>query len=200
LTGGNLSANSGVDVVFGAGRSRFGRIGDGSADVESGLGDRRGIRVSDPGTAEVRLVSTHLRGAQSVMDGGWWPRARDRSQELPALLTGVGSRFGVVVVRVSLSATVWDATPEQISVGDRIVQVVWVWAPDHLQAVLATLSIREAGVIRLRFGLTDGQPHTLDEIGRVYGVTRERIRQIESHAMTKLRHPARARTLHDYLV
>jgi RNA polymerase primary sigma factor len=71
---------------------------------------------------------------------------------------------------------------------------------DHLQAVLATLSIREAGVIRLRFGLTDGQPHTLDEIGRVYGVSRERIRQIESHAMTKLRHPARARTLHDYLV
>jgi RNA polymerase primary sigma factor len=71
---------------------------------------------------------------------------------------------------------------------------------DHLQAVLATLSIREAGVIRLRFGLTDGQPHTLDEIGRVYGVSRERIRQIESHAMTRLRHPARARTLHDYLV
>jgi hypothetical protein len=54
----------------------------------------------------------------------------DRSQELPALLTAVGSRFGVVVVRVSLSATVWDATPEQISVGDRIVQVVWVWAPE----------------------------------------------------------------------
>jgi hypothetical protein len=130
LTGGILSANSGVDVVFGAGRSRFGRIGDGSADVESGLGDRRGLRLSDPGTAEVRLVSTHLRGAQSVVDGGWWPRTRDRSQELPALLTAVGSRFGVVVVRVSLSATVWDATPEQISVGDRIVQVVWVWAPE----------------------------------------------------------------------
>jgi RNA polymerase primary sigma factor len=71
---------------------------------------------------------------------------------------------------------------------------------DQLQSVLATLSIREAGVIRLRFGLTDGRPHTLDEIGRVYGVTRERIRQIESHAMTKLRHPAHARTLHDYLV
>jgi RNA polymerase primary sigma factor len=71
---------------------------------------------------------------------------------------------------------------------------------DNLQAVLATLSEREAGVIRLRFGLTDGQPHTLHEIGRVYGVTRERIRQIESHAMTKLRHPAHARTLHDYLV
>ena len=98
--------------------------------MESGLGDRRGIRVSDPGTAEVRLVSTHLRGAQSVMDGGWWPRTRDRSQELPALLTGVGSRFGVVVARVSPSVTVGDATLEQISVGDRIVQVAWFRAPE----------------------------------------------------------------------
>jgi Family of unknown function (DUF5994) len=98
--------------------------------VASGLGDRRGIRVSDPGAAEVRLVSTHLRGAQSVLDGGWWPRTRDVSKELPALLTAVGSRFGVVVARVSLSATVWDATPEQISVGDRIVQVAWFRARD----------------------------------------------------------------------
>jgi RNA polymerase primary sigma factor len=66
--------------------------------------------------------------------------------------------------------------------------------------VLATLSTREAGVIRLRFGLTDGQPRTLSEIGQVYGVSRERIRQIESHAMTKLRHPAHAPALHGYLV
>jgi len=90
--------------------------------VASGLGDCRGLRLSDLGTAEVRLVSTHLRCAQSVLDGGWWPRTRDVSKELPALLTAVGSRFGVVVGRVSLSATVWDATPEQISVGDWIVQ------------------------------------------------------------------------------
>ena len=60
----------------------------------------------------------------------------------------------------------------------------------ELRNVLATLSDREAGVIRLRFGLTDGRPRTLDEIGRVYGVTRERIRQIEVKTMTKLRHPA----------
>ena len=60
---------------------------------------------------------------------------------------------------------------------------------DQLQSVLATLSEREAGVVRLRFGLTDGQPRTLDEIGQVYGVTRERIRQIESKTMSKLRHP-----------
>ena len=70
---------------------------------------------------------------------------------------------------------------------------------DQLQSVLATLSEREAGVVRLRFGLTDGQPRTLDEIGQVYGVTRERIRQIESKTMSKLRHPSRSQVLRDYL-
>jgi RNA polymerase primary sigma factor len=69
----------------------------------------------------------------------------------------------------------------------------------QLQAVLATLNEREAGVVRLRFGLTDGRSRTLDEIGRVYGVTRERIRQIEARSMTKLRHPARSQKLRDYL-
>ena len=67
------------------------------------------------------------------------------------------------------------------------------------QSVLQTLSEREAGVVRLRFGLTDGQPRTLDEIGQVYGVTRERIRQIESKTMSKLRHPRRSQVLRDYL-
>jgi len=69
----------------------------------------------------------------------------------------------------------------------------------ELQRVLATLSDREAGVIRLRFGFTDGRPHTLDEIGQVYGVTRERIRQIEAKTMTKLRHPAESQTLRGYI-
>ena len=70
---------------------------------------------------------------------------------------------------------------------------------DQLQDVLTTLSEREAGVVRLRFGLTDGMPRTLDEIGQVYGVTRERIRQIESKTMSKLRHPSRSQVLRDYL-
>jgi RNA polymerase primary sigma factor len=70
---------------------------------------------------------------------------------------------------------------------------------DDLRSVLATLSEREAGVIRLRFGLTDGQPHTLDQIGHVYGVTRERVRQIEIETMSKLRQPSRSRTLRGYL-
>jgi len=70
---------------------------------------------------------------------------------------------------------------------------------DELGAVLATLTERESGVIRLRFGLTDGRPRTLDEIGRVYGVTRERIRQIEAKTMNKLRHPARSQVLRVYI-
>jgi RNA polymerase primary sigma factor len=70
---------------------------------------------------------------------------------------------------------------------------------EQLQSVLGTLSEREAGVVSMRFGLTDGQPKTLDEIGKVYGVTRERIRQIESNTMSKLRHPSRSKLLRDYL-
>jgi len=70
---------------------------------------------------------------------------------------------------------------------------------EHLHSVLGTLSEREAGVVSMRFGLADGQPKTLDEIGQVYGVTRERIRQIESKTMSKLRHPSRSQILRDYL-
>ncbi len=70
---------------------------------------------------------------------------------------------------------------------------------EQLHSVLDTLSEREAGVVKMRFGLTDGQPKTLDEIGKVYGVTRERIRQIESKTMSKLRHPSRSQVLRDYL-
>ncbi len=70
---------------------------------------------------------------------------------------------------------------------------------EQLRSVLGALSEREAGVVSMRFGLADGQPKTLEEIGQVYGVTRERIRQIESKTMSKLRHPSRSRVLRDYL-
>ncbi|MFC7402191.1 RNA polymerase sigma factor [Citricoccus sp. GCM10030269] len=70
---------------------------------------------------------------------------------------------------------------------------------EQLHSVLDTLAEREAGVVAMRYGLTDGQPKTLDEIGKVYGVTRERIRQIESKTMSKLRHPSRSQVLRDYL-
>jgi RNA polymerase primary sigma factor len=70
---------------------------------------------------------------------------------------------------------------------------------EQLRSVLDTLSEREAGVVSMRFGLTDGQPKTLDQIGKVYGVTCERIRQIESETMSKLRHPSRSQVLRDFL-
>src|SRR5690606_34036501 len=70
---------------------------------------------------------------------------------------------------------------------------------NEIQGVLATLNTREADIVRMRFGFTGGRPHTLDEISRIHGVTRERIRQIEATTMSKLRHPARAGRLHDWL-
>lgn len=69
----------------------------------------------------------------------------------------------------------------------------------QLEQLLDSLTEREAGVIRMRFGLGDGQTKTLDQIGETFGVTRERIRQIESKTMAKLRHPSRSQSLRDYL-
>ena len=77
--------------------------------------------------------------------------------------------------------------------------VSFILLQEQLHSVLGTLSEREAGVVSMRFGLADGQPKTFDEIGKVYGVTRERIRQIESKAMYKLRHPSRSKLLRDFL-
>ncbi len=107
---------------------------------------------------------------------------------------------------ISLDQTIGDEGDSQL--GDFIEDseavvavdaVSFTLLQDQLQSVLQTLSEREAGVVRLRFGLADGQPRTLDEIGQVYGVTRERIRQIESKTMSKLRHPSRSQVLRDYL-
>ncbi|MBR4399336.1 MAG: RNA polymerase sigma factor [Aeriscardovia sp.] len=85
-----------------------------------------------------------------------------------------------------------DAISPQDAVAFSILQ-------EEFRHVLGTLSSREAGVIKMRYGLEDGQPKTLDDIGRIYGVTRERIRQIESKTMSKLRHPSRSKALMDFL-
>jgi RNA polymerase primary sigma factor len=107
---------------------------------------------------------------------------------------------------ISLDQTIGDEGNSQL--GDFIEDsqavvaidaVAFTLLQDHLQSVLATLSEREASIVQLRFGLTDGPPRTLEEIGQLHGVTRERIRQIETKTMTKLRHPSRCQALRDYL-
>ncbi|MDQ2881452.1 MAG: RNA polymerase sigma factor [Actinomycetota bacterium] len=107
---------------------------------------------------------------------------------------------------ISLDQTIGDEGDSQL--GDFIEDsqatvavdaVSFTLLQDQLRCVLGTLSEREASIVRLRFGLIDGQPHTLDEIGHVHGVTRERIRQIETKTMSKLRHPSRSQSLRDYL-
>ena len=114
--------------------------------------------------------------------------------------------IGIAREPLSLDQTIGDEG--DLRVGDLIEDTGAVIAFDAASAVLLSEQIRhvlsgftarEAGIIRLRFGLTDGRPRTLDEIGRAYGVTRERIRQIETKTMTKLRHPSRVRLLRDYL-
>jgi RNA polymerase primary sigma factor len=75
----------------------------------------------------------------------------------------------------------------------------FIMLQDQLEQVLDNLSVREQRIIQLRFGLTDGHPRTLEEVGREFGVTRERIRQIESKTLAKLRHPSRAQMLREYL-
>ena len=96
--------------------------------------------------------------------------------------------------RVPLAWRIVDgvaATPEQV--------VSFTLLREQLHRLFDTLSVREAGVVSMRFGLSGEEPKTLDEIGKVYGVTRERIRQIESKTMSKLRHPSRSQVLRDYL-
>jgi RNA polymerase primary sigma factor len=70
---------------------------------------------------------------------------------------------------------------------------------EQVAGILHTLTVREKRVIELRYGMTDGRPHTLEEVGAAFGVTRERIRQIEGKTLSKLRHPSRSDQLRDYL-
>jgi RNA polymerase primary sigma factor len=97
---------------------------------------------------------------------------------------------------VSLQSPIGE---EDSDLGDFIEAAAFIMLQDQLEQVLDNLSIREQRIIQLRFGLTDGHPRTLEEVGREFGVTRERIRQIESKTLAKLRHPSRAQMLREYL-
>jgi RNA polymerase primary sigma factor len=134
------------------------------------------------------------------------PTAAELAKELDMTLDKVLEIQQYARAPISLDQTIGDDGDTYL--GDFIEDSEAVVAMDavafsllqaQLQQVLATLSEREAGVVRLRFGLADGRPRTLEEISLVYGVTRERIRQIESKTMSKLRHPSRCERLRDYL-
>jgi RNA polymerase primary sigma factor len=105
------------------------------------------------------------------------------------------------VIDSSSELTVRATNPnfESKTICDSSQLLEWSYFVDQLNSVLDTLTEREAGVISMRFGINCDAPMTLEEIGKIYGVTRERIRQIESKSMTKLRHPSRSQVLKDYL-
>ncbi|GAA5117685.1 hypothetical protein GCM10023320_20510 [Pseudonocardia adelaidensis] len=141
-----------------------------------------------------------------VVQLGREPTAADLAVELGITAEQVVETQRLAREPVSLDDTI--GSEGSTSVGDLIEDTAAVVAADaaiavllraEIGAVLATLTEREATILRLRFGFTGGRPHTLDEISHVYGVTRERIRQIEARTMTKLRHPSRTRSLRDYL-
>jgi RNA polymerase primary sigma factor len=140
-----------------------------------------------------------------VQDLGREPTPEELARELGTTPQKVLEVQKYARVPISLDQTVGDG---DIEFGDFIEDSQAVVAPeavsfsmlqDQLEQVLQTLSEREAGVIRLRYGLGDGRTRSMDEIGQVYGVTREWIRQIESKTMSKLRHPSRSHGLRDYL-
>ena len=147
----------------------------------------------------------HLK-RELLQDLGREPTPEELAREMDITSTKVLEIQRYARQPLSLDQTIGEESDNQL--GDFIQDsdtvpaidaVSFILLQEHLHAVLATLSEREANIIRLRFGLIDGQPRTLDEIGHVHGVTRERIRQIEYKAMTKLRHPSRSQALRDYL-
>ena len=143
---------------------------------------------------------------QMLQDLGREPTPEELAKELD-MTAEKASRSRSMAVNPSRCTLRWARTAIRSSVISlRIPRLSCLPTPypspllqEQLHHVLDTLSEREAGVVSMRFGLGDGQPKTLDEIGKVYGVTRERIRQIESKTMSKLRHPSRSQVLRDYL-
>jgi RNA polymerase primary sigma factor len=111
------------------------------------------------------------------------------SQEPMSLETPVGDEENSALV---------DFIPDE-SVASPVEEANRELLREQMQDILASLSDRERAVLALRFGLEDGESHTLEEVGQRFGVTRERIRQIEAKALRKLRHPTRSRKLRDYL-
>jgi RNA polymerase primary sigma factor len=140
-----------------------------------------------------------------VQERGHEPTAEEVAERLEMPVEKVRSVLKIAQSPVSLETPLGEETDSHL--GDFLADKEAV-SPDEATAftllkeriskVLGTLKEREAEVLRLRFGLKDGTPHTLEEVGAVYKVTRERVRQIEAKALRKLMHPSRSRMLRDY--
>ena len=141
-----------------------------------------------------------------VQELGREPTANELAERMELPPERISEIWKLMQDPVSLSSPVGDEEESRLGdfIEDSHVEVPLEAATDtlmreQLEEVMATLTDREQQVIRMRFGLEDGHPRTLEEVGREFHVTRERIRQIESKALRKLRHPSRSRKLRDYL-
>ena len=150
---------------------------------------------------KVKKVSSQL-----LHTSGHEPTAEEISDELDMPVDKVREIMRVAQEPVSLETPIGEE--EDSHLGDFIQddeasqpseEATYTLLREQLEEVLSTLTPREEQVLRMRFGLTDGKPHTLEEVGKEFDVTRERIRQIESKALRKLRHPSRSKKLRDFL-
>lgn len=153
-----------------------------------------------------RINRVHRATRELVQQLGRDPSTEELAERLEVTVARVEHLLKIAERPLSLEMPVGEDDESQL--GDFIEDTITV-APneaatyqlmrEHMVEILAALSAREGRVLQMRFGLRHGRPHTLEEVGQKFGVTRERIRQIEAKAMKKLRHPRRAKTLKDYL-
>src|SRR2546422_8806301 len=143
---------------------------------------------------------------QLLQDLGREPLAEEMAEQMEMTPDKVRESLKVSQEPVSLETPIGEEEDSHlgdfIEDSDAVVPLdaaSFILLQEQLEAVLHTLSEREKKVIQLRFGLHDGMPRTLEEVGREFGVTRERIRQIESKTLSKLRHPSRSQKLRDFL-
>ena len=155
----------------------------------------------------VETINRVLRTSHSMVQSlGREPTTEEVAQELHMEVSKVEEIMKIAQEPVSLETPVGEE--EDSHLGDFLPdsdasqppeEASYTLLREQLEEVLSTLTPREEQVLRMRFGLTDGKPHTLEEVGKEFDVTRERIRQIESKALRKLRHPSRSKKLRDFL-
>ena len=151
-------------------------------------------------------LSINFGSRQLLQELGHDPSAEEIAKEMDMPVDKVRDILKIAQEPVSLETPIGEE--EDSHLGDFIQddeasqpseEASYTLLREQLEEVLSTLTPREEQVLRMRFGLIDGKPHTLEEVGKEFDVTRERIRQIEAKALRKLRHPSRSKKLRDFL-